>query len=65
MPSHWTAYVRVDDAEEAARRVASLGGEVLVRPFAVAELARIALIADPAGALLGLWQPIGKEPPHG
>lgn len=59
VPSHWTAYVRVDALDAAARRVRDGGGRVVVAPFAVDGVARIALIADPAGALLGLW-----EAPH-
>jgi len=59
--SHWTPYIRVDDANDAARRVASLGGEVMVRPFPVADVARIALIRDPVGAYFGLWEPVGAE----
>lgn len=59
VPSHWTPYVRVDDIEAATRRVVALDGKVMVRPFDVAARARIALIVDPGGALLGLWQSIG------
>ena len=60
VPSHWTSYVRVDDVDAAARRVQDAGGRVLVAPFAVDGTAVIAVIADPAGAMLGLWQ----DPPH-
>lgn len=56
VPSHWTSYVRVDDVDAAARRVQDAGGRVLVMPFAVEGTALIAVIADPAGAMLGLWQ---------
>ena len=38
-------------------RVASLGGRVLVAPFDVQGIARIALIEDAVGAVVGLWQP--------
>ena len=60
VPSHWTSYVRVDDVEAAARRAHDAGGRVLVAPFAVEGTASIAVIGDPAGAALGLWQ----DPPH-
>ena len=56
VPSHWTSYVRVDDVDAAARRVQDAGGRLLVTPFAVDGTAVIAVIADPAGAMLGLWQ---------
>jgi predicted enzyme related to lactoylglutathione lyase len=58
VPSHWTPYVRVEDVELAARRASELGGQVLVRPFVVSGVARIALIMDSVGAQVGLWEPI-------
>ena len=53
--SHWTPYVLV---KEAAQRAASLGGTVIVDPFVVSGIARIALILDSVGAVVGLWEPI-------
>ena len=54
VPSHWTPYVRVDRIDETVRRVEVAGGTVLVQPFDVEGAARIALIADAVGAVLGL-----------
>ena len=54
--SHWTPYVRVDDIDAASRRVAALGGHVVVAPFLVDGMARIALAVDPVGATFGLWE---------
>ena len=54
--SHWTPYVRVSDVQAARRRARDLGGSVLVDPFEVDGIARIALIADPGGAAFGLWE---------
>jgi predicted enzyme related to lactoylglutathione lyase len=56
MPSHWTPYICVGDVKEAARRVTSCGGEVIIRPFALPGIARIALVLDSVGALVGLWE---------
>ena len=61
VPSHWTPYIRVDDVRDAARRAVSLGGQVLVRPFVVAGIARIGIILDSVGAHVGLWEPIGQS----
>ena len=58
VPSHWTPYVRVDDVDAAAQRITLLGGRVLVVPFDVELTARIAVIEDSVGAVLGLWQPL-------
>jgi len=60
-PSHWTPYVLVDDLEAATRRARELGGEVLVDPFLVEGVARIALILDAVGAPLGLWEPLAPD----
>lgn len=56
VPSHWTPYVSVADLDTARGQVRELGGRVLVKEFQVPGLARIALITDPTGALLGLWE---------
>jgi predicted enzyme related to lactoylglutathione lyase len=58
VPSHWTPYIRVDDVNDAAARAVSFGGRVIVRPFAVSGIARIALILDSVGAQVGLWESI-------
>jgi predicted enzyme related to lactoylglutathione lyase len=56
MPSHWTPYVAVPDLQAAASRVTASGGRIVVAPFDVEGMARIALVEDAVGALLGLWQ---------
>jgi uncharacterized protein len=58
VPSHWTPYIQVADVEDVARRAIGHGGEVLVPPFVVAGIARIALIRDSVGARVGLWEPL-------
>jgi predicted enzyme related to lactoylglutathione lyase len=58
VPSHWTPYIRVDDVDTIARRAASIGGRILVQPFTVEGIARIALILDSVGAHVGLWEPL-------
>jgi len=56
VPSHWTPYVGVSDVQEMGSRARDLGGQVIVNPFEVDGLARVSLIADSNGALIGLWQ---------
>jgi len=56
VPSHWTPYVAVSDAAEGASRAEALGARVIVNPFDVAGIARVCLIQDPVGAVIGLWQ---------
>jgi len=61
MTSHWTPYVRVNNIEQAVGRATQFGGTVVVDPFLVSGIARIALILDAVGALVGLWEPIATE----
>jgi uncharacterized protein len=56
VPSHWTPYVSVQNADSAASKASALGAAVIVEPFDVPGIARIALVQDPLGATFGLWQ---------
>lgn len=64
MPPVWTTYVTVDDLEAAVARVEPAGGSVMQPPFDVMDSGRMAVVADPAGAVFSFWQPmahIGAE----
>lgn len=56
MPSHWLPYVATPDLAGTVARAADLGADVVVAPHPVGGFARIAVIVDPTGAPLGLWQ---------
>jgi uncharacterized protein len=56
-PPHWNCYVTVASADDGAARAGELGGTVLSEPFDVMEIGRMAVIADPTGAALCLWEP--------
>src|SRR4029450_3615394 len=53
----WTTYVWVEDAEGTVQRAIEAGGSVLKDLFESRDGGRIAIVADPAGAALGIWQP--------
>jgi len=53
---HWLNYVRVDNAVAAAAKAVSMGGRVLVEPHADRHGGMVAVIADPAGAPVGLME---------
>lgn len=61
VPSHWTPYVAVANTTDASMRAARLGAEIIVPPFDVPGLARIALLQDSVGAVFGLWQAVWQE----
>jgi predicted enzyme related to lactoylglutathione lyase len=52
-------YVSVTDAESSAARAAALGGTVVVPPTDIGEGGRMGVLADPQGAVVALWQPLG------
>ena len=51
------AYVAVDDVDAAVGKVAEAGGQVVQPCFDVPGIGRIAMIADPTGAMLGIMTP--------
>jgi predicted enzyme related to lactoylglutathione lyase len=57
VPSHWNCYVSVEDADAAAARAHELGGTVVLPAGDVGDSGRLAVIQDPQGALISVWQP--------
>src|SRR3954452_7369251 len=55
-PPSWNTYVWVDSADDTAARVREAGGTVLTEPFDVMDSGRMAVFADPEGAVLCAWQ---------
>ncbi len=47
----------VDEVDAAAEAVTAAGGTVMTDPFDAVDTARIAVVLDPTGAAIGLWQP--------
>ena len=52
-PPHWNCYVTVDSVDDAAERA---GASLVQGPFDVMDAGRMAVVADPAGAELFLWE---------
>jgi predicted enzyme related to lactoylglutathione lyase len=57
IPPYWFNYVTVAGADAAAEAVKQAGGSVHLEPFDVMTAGRMAVVADPTGAMLGLWEP--------
>ena len=53
----WNTYVYVASADEAARAARSAGGSVVTEPVDVFPAGRLAVLADPAGAVFCAWEP--------
>jgi len=56
LPTMWNAYISVDDIEATVAKVAGAGGSVMAPPFDVMDAGRMAVIVDPAGGVVSLWQ---------
>src|SRR5438067_4150748 len=56
-PTAWATYVSVADADDTAEKVKAAGGNVMIEPMDVMDLGRMAVFADPTGAVFGVWQP--------
>ncbi len=57
VPPMWNTYVLVGDADEIVTAAQDAGGHVLMPAMDVMTSGRLAMIADPSGAAVGLWQP--------
>jgi uncharacterized protein len=57
VPPHWNSYITVHDVDARAPRVGELNGNLIMPPFDVLEAGRMALAADPTGAVFAMWQP--------
>jgi predicted enzyme related to lactoylglutathione lyase len=55
-PTVWTTYFATDDVDKAVARIREHGGTVMMEPMSVLDSGRLAIAADPAGAVFGLWQ---------
>jgi len=64
VPPHWQSYVSVENIVLSAARALELGGTLIAPPFDVPDAGRMAVVQDPTGAALALWQPgqhVGAE----
>lgn len=52
----WNTYVWVDNANETAAKARDAGGQVMTEPFDVLDAGRMAVLADPEGAVFCVWQ---------
>lgn len=55
MPAYVTVYVSTDDLEDSIRRVGELGGEMVVPPMEIPGVGTFAMVRDPGGNMIGLF----------
>ena len=59
LPATWSTYIATPDVDAAAARAAAAGGELRAGPFGLPGAGRMAVVGDPAGAVVSLWQADG------
>ena len=52
----WSTYIAVDDCDKTVELAKGAGATVVVEPMDVMTAGRMAFLADPQGAVFGLWQ---------
>lgn len=57
VPPSWLSHVSVESVDDTVAKAGELGGEALAGPFDVFDSGRMALVADPTGAVFAAWQP--------
>jgi predicted enzyme related to lactoylglutathione lyase len=55
VPNHWQVYFAVADADATAAKIKQLGGSIVAEPFDT-PIGRMAVAADPQGAVFSLFQ---------
>lgn len=59
--STWNSYVLVEDLDAVLKRAETAGGSVIMPAMDVMTQGRLAMITDPTGAAVGLWQPMDHQ----
>ncbi|HEX9390347.1 MAG TPA: VOC family protein [Usitatibacteraceae bacterium] len=62
-PPCWTGYILVDDVDAYAARVSDAGGKILRGPVDIPGVLRLAVVADPQGAVFMLFKGMSGTPP--
>ncbi|MDO5627214.1 MAG: VOC family protein [Mobilicoccus sp.] len=57
VPTSWDVYLQTSDIEATTAAARSAGAKVIVEPMPVGPRGSMAVVVDPAGAAVGLWQP--------
>src|SRR5258708_4092009 len=55
-PTAWTVYIASADAADTAKKAEVAGGKVIMEPMTIGDSGVMAILQDPSGAYLGVWQ---------
>ena len=57
-PAHWMLYFYVTGCDASAAKAKELGGRLYMEPMTIEKVGRMAIVADPQGAVFALFQPL-------
>lgn len=60
IPPHWMGYILVENLDESVKKVTQNGGTILKPADNAGDFGRFAIITDPTGAHIALWQTLTK-----
>ena len=60
-PPHWMTYFTVVDCDASAAQAKSSGANLYMGPMSIEKVGRMAVVADPQGAVFALFQPLPRE----
>jgi predicted enzyme related to lactoylglutathione lyase len=61
-PTAWSLYIGTDDAAATAEQAQAAGGSVAAPAFDVGDQGKMAVLQDPSGALISVWQAAAMRP---
>jgi predicted enzyme related to lactoylglutathione lyase len=53
----WNSYIAVESADDAAKKAGEAGADIVVEPMDVMDSGRMAVLQDPSGAVVSVWEP--------
>ena len=56
VPPHWLAYFQVDDVDTVSKNAAAMKAKLLLPPMSMEGVGRMAVIADPQGAVFAVFK---------
>jgi hypothetical protein len=60
MPPHWLLYFQVASCDESAAKAKVTGASLYVEPMSIEKVGRMAVVADPQGAVFALFQALPR-----
>jgi len=61
LPAHWLAYIQVANCDATAAKAKQLGAKFYLEPTSMENVGRFAILADPQGAVIAIFQPAPRK----